>query len=153
MGMRIISRGCTCILMHTKVKQHAITHDALFIILEKSMQVVRTNTIRQRCADHFAVRRCEARALLLLPANVNSMSHTKTCKRLHANAAVSTPVARRERFCYYLPMSIPCHIPKRANGCTQRGYMSIFLIRYVLKAEGSRPGAPKRMCVNTYIPY
>ena len=25
----------------------------------------------------------------------------------------------------------------------RRGYMSIFLIRYVLKACGSRPGAPK----------
>ena len=33
----------------------------------------------------------------------------------------------------------------------QRGYMSISLIRYVLKAQGSRPGAPKR--IYEYIPY
>ena len=32
-----------------------------------------------------------------------------------------------------------------------RGYMDIFLSRYVLKAQGSRPGAPKRMY--EYIPY
>ena len=29
--------------------------------------------------------------------------------------------------------------------------IDIFLIRYVLKAEGSRPGAPKR--IYEYIPY
>jgi hypothetical protein len=33
----------------------------------------------------------------------------------------------------------------------QRGYMSIFLIRYVLKAGGSRPWAAKR--IYEYIPY
>ena len=33
----------------------------------------------------------------------------------------------------------------------QRGYTRIFLIRYVLKAEASRPGAPKR--IYAYIPY
>ena len=33
----------------------------------------------------------------------------------------------------------------------QRGYMSIFLIGYVLKAWGSRPWAPKR--IYEYIPY
>ena len=33
----------------------------------------------------------------------------------------------------------------------QRAYMSIFLIRYVLKAWGGRPWAPKRIC--EYISY
>ena len=31
------------------------------------------------------------------------------------------------------------------------GYMSIFRIRYVLKAWGNRPGAPRRIC--EYVPY
>ena len=33
----------------------------------------------------------------------------------------------------------------------QRGYMSTFLIRYVFKFYGSRPGAPRR--IYEYIPY
>ena len=36
-------------------------------------------------------------------------------------------------------------------GALQRGYMSIFLIRYALLSQGSRPGAPERMY--EYIPH
>ena len=35
----------------------------------------------------------------------------------------------------------------------RRGRMSIFLIRYVLKARGSRPRAPKRIHDYGYIPH
>ena len=40
---------------------------------------------------------------------------------------------------------------KEADQELQRGYESIFLLEYVLKAQGSIPGAPKR--IYEYFPY